>query len=360
MVAAFDEIEDGTSAAFADAWLEVDERENVGQEEEMVLNGLGDHHGFPSDHPRFPTTYELEDPLEQSYECVLMPKRPPYSREVSSSDEHNQVQHLYGIDSKSEEQSSEENLLSKRHQAATKRKAKSAFAPSAPKLRDFGNFLYVDDTARPTYTELVEVVSSSPPTPKKKHYRKSLSSSSSSFIDKPPKKKTKKKGKEIDQLFIKLKSSLDQLLCYQNEECYGGAVGISGEGGDEKLEAFIRHVRASKKVFELLEKNQQQLMADNDEMMIPSPPVSPHPEANHQPTLHLPHRFVALDPRAAFGGGPVAPMYMDSIQRSMAVKAPFNSRKNVPHHHHSMGKCKHYKHIFDVMLSDLLFVSIRL
>lgn len=401
VLAAFDKVFD--KAAFADGWVEVDEAENVGEE---ILGGhLGEahhhlhhHHHHRPPHSHLPKFASIEDDAslqhQQSYECVLMPKlRPTYSEANTAEvvDDlinagHHQVHHLYGVDVEEVDDGDDDgngfhHPHSRHHKKATKRRAKSASSvsastsssssssSSASKLRDFGNFLYVDDTARPSYTSLESMEfassSSSSPPPSSKHQKtkrghrkassltKKSSSSSSGGSDSG--------SQELDQLFSSLKSSLDQLLCYQNEECYGGEMGgegLRGREGEEKLEAFIRHVRASKKVFELLERNRHRLMEvaggggggdGSKEMMA----VAPHPEPGRiaepgGPHLHLPHRFMAFDPMRELigfgGGGPVAPMYDDTVQRSMAVKAPPSLYRKLMKSgglgRQSVGKCK--------------------
>ena len=386
VLAAFDKV---AGAAFADGWVEVDEAENVGEE---ILGGhLGEahhhlHHHRP--HPHHPKFASIEDDSlsqQQSYECVLMPKlRPTYSEATTAEvvDDlinagHHQVHHLYGVDVEEDEEDENgdgfHHAHSRHHKKATKRRAKSASSvsaststSSASKLRDFGNFLYVDDTARPSYTSLESMefasTSSSSPPPSSKHQKTKRGHRKASSLTK---KSSHGSGsdsgsQELDQLISSLKSSLDQLLCYQNEECYGGEMGgeLRGHEGEEKLEAFIRHVRASKKVFELLERNRHRLMEvaggggggdGSKEMMA----VAPHPEPGRiaepgGPHLHLPHRFMAFDPMRELigfgGGGPVAPMYDDTVQRSMAVKAPPSLYRKLMKSsglgRQSVGKCK--------------------
>ncbi len=391
VLAAFDKLAGTAGAAFADGWVEVDEAENVGEE---ILGGhLGEahhhlhhqHHHRPphSHHPKFASIEDDSLSQQQSYECVLMPKlRPTYSEANTAEvvDDlinagHHQVHHLYGVDVEDDEE--DENGFhhphSRHHKKATKRRAKSASSVSAStsssstsKLRDFGNFLYVDDTARPSYTSLESMEfasassSSSSPPPSSKHQKTKRGHRKASSLTKKSSHGSDSGSQELDQLFSSLKSSLDQLLCYQNEECYGGEMGgeLRGREGEEKLEAFIRHVRASKKVFELLERNRHRLMevaggggggGGSKEMMA----VAPHPEPGRiaepgGPHLHLPHRFMAFDPMRELigfgggGGGPVAPMYDDTVQRSMAVKAPPSLYRKLMKSggRGSVGKCK--------------------
>ncbi|KAI2801488.1 hypothetical protein BLOT_011042 [Blomia tropicalis] len=75
--------------------------------------------------------------------------------------------------------------------------------------------------------------------------------------------KSKKSKQEMIVMFEKLKSSLNKLLCYENDDCYGGTLGDD----KEKLDQFVRHIHLSKKVFDMLESNRRQLALLEQEYM---------------------------------------------------------------------------------------------
>lgn len=168
---------------------------------------------------------------EQTFECVLVPKVTKYNHhDIDHDDEYDdqRIHHLYGIDI----------------DHAVRRPHKSPF-------KDFGNFLYVDDSNRPSFAQRTPQLS-------KKYNKKNKFNKGKVVLP-----KSKKSKQEMIVMFEKLKSSLNKLLCYENDDCYGGTLGDD----KEKLDQFVRHIHLSKKVFDMLESNRRQLALLEQEYM---------------------------------------------------------------------------------------------